>query len=173
MFTLRTGDAGDTHRIVDLINSAYSGDGGRAGWTHEAHLIEGERTDAAEIAGLIAAPEGRFLLCFDGAALVGCAYVRTMGGPGYLGMLAVRPALQGGGVGKLLLAEGERIIHEEWGCASALISVFTSHRPELSAFYERRGYVRTGRTKPLLRDAQDVKVEGLGLEWMEKRFAAT
>jgi hypothetical protein len=41
----------------------------------------------------------------------------------------------------------ERIAREEWACARVEMTVIDI-RAELIAWYERRGYVRTGRTKP-------------------------
>ena len=62
-------------------------------------------------------------------------------------MFSVSPALQGGGVGKSVLAEGERIVRDEWGARVMRMTVIDI-RNELIAFYERRGYVRTGIYKP-------------------------
>ena len=68
-------------------------------------------------------------------------------GAGYFGMFAVRPELQGGGVGKAMLAQAERIAGEDWGLATMRMTVIDV-RDSLIAFYQRRGYVRTGILKP-------------------------
>jgi ribosomal protein S18 acetylase RimI-like enzyme len=62
-------------------------------------------------------------------------------------MFSVTPGLQGGGVGKQVLAEAERIAREEWACPAMRMTVIDI-RDELIAFYERRGYARTGVKKP-------------------------
>jgi GNAT superfamily N-acetyltransferase len=90
-----------------------------------------------------------------------------------MGLLSVRPAMQAGGVGKQLIAECERVARDEWRCATMGITVITSHRPELTRYYERRGYARTGRFKPKFERKQVLRgmlVDGLRLEWMEKKL---
>jgi ribosomal protein S18 acetylase RimI-like enzyme len=62
-------------------------------------------------------------------------------------MFAVRPDQQGGGVGRALLAEAERIAREGWHCREMRMTVI-SIRDALIAWYERRGYRRTGQYKP-------------------------
>ncbi|RZA19182.1 MAG: GNAT family N-acetyltransferase, partial [Lysobacteraceae bacterium] len=60
---------------------------------------------------------------------------------------SVRPDQQGGGIGKDVLAECERIARDEWSLPLMRMTVIDI-RDELIAFYERRGYRRTGITKP-------------------------
>ena len=155
-----------------MVNAANSGDGGAAGWTHEMDLFEGRRTDIAEIRDLLAAPGSRFVLCVDGGEIIGCAYLRQLGSSACMGPLAVRPLLQSRGVGSALMAECERLARDLWRSPRMVISVITSHRPELTAFYERRGFRRTGRYKEFesMRARKGPKVEGLALEWMEKEL---
>jgi ribosomal protein S18 acetylase RimI-like enzyme len=57
------------------------------------------------------------------------------------------PDRQGGGVGRALLAEAERVVRDEWGRALLRMSVIDA-RADLIAWYVRRGYARTGRRKP-------------------------
>ena len=59
----------------------------------------------------------------------------------------MRPPLQGGGLGKAVLAEAERISRDDWKLAMLRMTVIDV-RAELIAFYERRGYRRTGIKKP-------------------------
>ena len=79
--------------------------------------------------------------------MLACAHVCEQDGAGYFGMFSVRPDLQGGGVGKAVLAEAERIAREEWGLPAMRMTVIDV-RDELIAWYERRGYRRTGIRKP-------------------------
>lgn len=149
------------------MESAYRGDASRSGWTTEADLLGGQRTDEAMVREAIERPGARVVLAFQDARLVACCEVqgpRSAGTPAadgphgctptgaaagnaYFGMFAVDPTLQGGGVGRAVLAEAERIAREEWN-ASGLEMTVIKLRPELIAWYERRGYVRTGVTKP-------------------------
>lgn len=55
--------------MVDLVESAYRGDASRAGWTTEADLLGGQRTDGSEMTGLIAADDSLVLVAeMDGRA---------------------------------------------------------------------------------------------------------
>jgi GNAT superfamily N-acetyltransferase len=168
-YVFRRARAGDAAAIVAVVNAANSGAAGASGWTHEAGLFEGQRIDVAEVLEHLAVPGSAFVLCFDGQEIVGCAYLKEVRSAAYMGLLAVRPLLQARGLGSALIAECERVARDAWQCPAMLISVMTSHRPELTAFYERRGFARTGRFKKLER-RQAHKVAGLSPEWMQKEL---
>jgi ribosomal protein S18 acetylase RimI-like enzyme len=92
------------------------------------------------------------LLAERGDALIACAHVAVEhvdDGPdaGYFGMFSVDPQLQGGGIGKAVLDEAERIARDEWSLPVMRMTVIDI-RDELIAFYQRRGYRRTGVFKP-------------------------
>jgi GNAT superfamily N-acetyltransferase len=59
----------------------------------------------------------------------------------------VRPGAQGQGWGGQILAEAERLAREDFGAASMIMTVLAQRR-DLIAWYERRGYRRTGDSKP-------------------------
>jgi ribosomal protein S18 acetylase RimI-like enzyme len=143
----RAAEAADTARVVALVESAYRGDASRAGWTTEADFLDGRRTGPDDIAAILARERSRLLLAEAAGELVACAHVAVEDGAGYFGMFSVSPGLQGGGVGKQVLAEAERIVQAEWGCTAMRMTVIDI-RDELIAFYERRGYRRTGIKKP-------------------------
>ena len=133
--------------LVDLVTSAYRGDASRQGWTTEADLLDGNRVDPDVLLHDIARPRSRVLLAERDDALLACAHVSEEDGAGYFGMFSVRPGLQGAGVGKALLAVAERVVREEWRLPAMRMTVIDL-REELIAFYERRGYRRTGIKKP-------------------------
>jgi len=143
----RTATRADADAIVALVHSAYRGESSRAGWTTEADLLDGQRTDAEEVSTLIVAPDSQIVLCEYGAELVASAHIQKQAESGSFGMFAVRPGRQRHGIGSALLAETERRAREDWGCTSMRLSVITL-RAELTAWYERRGYRRTGIVKP-------------------------
>lgn len=88
------------------------------------------------------------LLALDGEDLVGCVLLADQGGGlGYLGMLCVRPTLQAGGLGKQLIAAAEADARARFG-ADRMEMCVISRRAELIAYYERRGYARTGEVRP-------------------------
>jgi len=143
----RLAQSADVAAIVTLTESAYRGDASRAGWTTEADLLDGQRTDAADVAALLANPASRVLLAERDGTLLACCHVERRGAACYFGMFSVRPGLQGGGLGRRMLAEAERIARDDWGCTQMQMTVI-SLRDELIAWYERRGYRRTGEFSP-------------------------
>ena len=148
----RSATPADTEALVALVESAYRGDASKQGWTTEADILDGRRTGADDIAACLARSESRILIAErpsqDGAPeLLACAHVASEGGAGYFGRFSVRPTLQGGGIGKAMLAEAGRIAREEWKLPVMRMTVIDI-RDELIAFYERRGYRRTGVKKP-------------------------
>jgi len=137
----------DVPAAVALIESAYRGDASRAGWTTEADLLGGRRTDAEAVRAVVGAPGGQLLVATREGRLVGCAQLERRGGDAYFGMFAVAPAAQGGGLGSTILAGAERIAREQWRAATMQMTVIRQ-RLDLIAWYERRGYARTGATQP-------------------------
>jgi len=145
LFRAAGGD--DVAAIVALVESAYRGDASRAGWTTEADLLDGQRVDPVGVADIIAKPGSRVLLGQRGGDLLACCHLEKQGESCYFGMFSVRPTLQGGGIGKRMMNEAERIARADWRCARMEMTVI-SVRDELIAWYERRGYRRTGKYKP-------------------------
>jgi ribosomal protein S18 acetylase RimI-like enzyme len=144
----RNATAADIDAIVVLVESAYRGDSSRQGWTTEADLLDGQRTNTADVARVIAHQHSRVLLLTRSSGeLCACAHIERQNEVCYFGMFSVNPAEQGGGIGRMMLAEAERIARDEWQCREMQMTVI-SIRDELIAWYQRRGYQRTGRFKP-------------------------
>lgn len=143
----RTATLADIPALIELVTAAYRGDASRAGWTTEADLLEGQRVDADGLAADINRPRSVILLAERNGQLQGCCHLADEDGHGYFGMFAVDPGLQGSGLGKQLMAEAERVVQTRWGLSTLQMTVIDC-RAELIAFYQRRGYVRTGITKP-------------------------
>lgn len=151
----------DVDSVVDLVEGAYRGDRSRAGWTTEADLLGGQRTDPAEVGSAIQDPSVTLLLAlavpggsgsepltsWRGQPLSGCLLLRSEAPDRvHLGMFAVCPELQSRGLGSALLAEAERVARQR-GASFARMTVIEQRR-ELLAWYERRGYGATGETQP-------------------------
>ncbi|MFE2445969.1 GNAT family N-acetyltransferase [Streptomyces melanosporofaciens] len=145
--TFRPATEADVEALVPLIESAYRGDASRAGWTTEADLLDGRRTDPEGVAAVVRDENSRMVIVERGGELIACCQLEHRGEHAYFGMFAVRPALQGGGLGKAILAEAERFVRAEWGATQMHMTVITA-REELIAWYERRGYARTGKLTP-------------------------
>lgn len=137
----------DLDAVVALVTSAYRGEASRAGWTTEADLLDGERIDRDVLREDLLRPRSRVLLAEREGTLLACAHVAELEGNGYFGMFAVRPDLQGGGIGNAVLREAERIAGDEWRLPMLRMTVIDVCE-ELIAWYARRGYRRTGITRP-------------------------
>lgn len=135
--------------VVELVESAYRGDASRAGWTTEADLLDGQRTDAAAVADTVSDAKSVVLVNVDetGRMTACCQVDRRDDGVAYFGMFAVRPDAQGSGIGGEMLDEAERYAREEYESSELEMTVI-GQRTELIEWYERRGYRRTGETRP-------------------------
>ncbi|MEH3054605.1 MAG: GNAT family N-acetyltransferase [Patulibacter minatonensis] len=168
----RFAQAADVPAVVALVESAYRGDASRAGWTSEADLLDGQRTDAEMVAAAIARRGVHVLLLegADGGELLACCELTAPGGQKdsaaagtrgdepdrggahpvptvHLGMFAVQPGLQDHGIGRAVVDEAVRISRDVWQ-AEVLELCTIAQRTELIAWYERRGFARTGELRP-------------------------
>ena len=140
--------ASDAPALAELINSAYRGDSSRLGWTTEADLLDGGRTDAEALDEIIRKPGYLILKYVDGGHLNGCMELHFEGSRLYLGLLTVRPHLQGRGIGKKLLVAAEAEAGKQ-NCNTIYMTVI-SVRTELIDWYKRQAYADTGERKPFL-----------------------
>ncbi|MDF3299342.1 GNAT family N-acetyltransferase [Streptomyces tropicalis] len=145
--TFRDATDADVGTLVALIESAYRGDASRAGWTTEADILEGQRTDPEGVRAVIGSADSRLLTVECDGRVVACCQLEHRGDHAYFGMFAVSPGLQGAGLGKAIIAEAERRARRTWGVREMRMTVI-SVRDDLIAWYERRGYRRTGRMSP-------------------------
>jgi ribosomal protein S18 acetylase RimI-like enzyme len=145
---VRTAEVADTDAVTALVQRAYRGDSSRVGWTTEADLLDGQRTDPAEVAAKVASETGEVLVAVDGqGVIVACCELEPRSDGAYFGMFAVEPALQSAGIGRLMLEAAEARARERWSATSVQMTVI-AQRTELIEWYERRGYRRTGEQQP-------------------------
>ena len=172
--TFRPATLTDIPALIALVTSAYRGDASKQGWTTEADMLDGQRIDAEALRHDIERTDSRILLALEKGEVLACAHVAIEDGTGYFGMFAVSPDQQGSGVGKRMMAEAERLAREDWGLPAMRMTVIDI-RDELIAFYERRGYARTGLKKPFPYGDERFgipKRDDLRFEILEKRFEA-
>lgn len=144
----RIAEPRDIPALHALVESAYRGESAKGGWTHEADLLDGQRTDPEALAEIIADDAQAILLAEADRDLRGCVLVADKGeGRAYLGMLTVRPDLQSAGLGAALLTEAEGLARHVLAARTMEMTVI-KRRSELIAWYVRRGYRDTGREAP-------------------------
>src|ERR1051325_2879911 len=124
----------DVAALNTLVNSAYRGEQSKQGWTTEADLLDGIRTDEEGLCDLMTQP-GSFILKYEtDNAIYGCVHLKEQHGKLYLGMLTVSPLLQNRGIGKILLAASEEEARKR-NCRAVFMSVI-SIRKELIDWYK-------------------------------------
>ena len=141
----------DAAAIATLVNAAYRGVDGVGGWTNEIAMVDGPRTTAAAITAEFADGAVIILGLREDGELLACVRLERVPGQSgepacLIGMLAVHPGLQDRGLGRIMLERAEQEALG-WGVALARMSV-VAMRDSLIAWYERRGYRRTGETEP-------------------------
>lgn len=146
MIIFKKAEFSDAIQINTLVNSAYRGDSSRAGWTTEADLLGGQRTDPDGIIEMIKAPHSRIELALMGDEILGCVYISEEPNATYFGMLTVNPLFQNKSIGKMLLSRVEELAKES-GKTTIRMTVISS-RKELIEYYERRGFKWTGKVEP-------------------------
>lgn len=173
-FDVRVATADDVPALVTLVNSAYRGESSRAGWASEEHLLGGIRVDEPRLLEEIAADGSVVLVHEEEGALISCVHLERTGDTCYLGMLTTQPALQARGLGRQMLAAAELWAAQQWDSREVHMTVI-SVRNTLIAWYERRGYTRTGDRKPFPYGDERwgiPKVEGLEFVVLAKPLAA-
>lgn len=154
----------DIPALTTLINSAYRGETSKKGWTTEAHLLEGKRTDEQEMKQIFEEPKNTILKFTENDKIIGSVLLVEKGHQLYLGMLTVSPELQNSGIGKKLLAEAEN--HAKSLGLTSIIMTVISVREELIAWYKRHGYADTGEREAFPESGIHVTVSEEPLEFI-------
>lgn len=186
---LRQATPADVSALEALLNHCYRQD---EGWTNEADLIGGIRTTPDELAAVINDPK-HYVFVYpktdtgaqggqEAGELLGCIAVdikstAASGDSAYIGMFAVHPSLQGKGVGHAILRAAETFACRHLRTddqPSRLTMSILSHRPELLAYYQRRGYQLNGNKMPFPDDGNNgaPKRQDLALLELEKTVGA-
>lgn len=154
--------------IAALLNLAYRGN---EGWTRETHIVEGERATAEAVNHLIDHQDMHLFVATMQERLAACICIEGEGGQACIGSFAVNPMLQNRGLGRQVLELAEHHARTPLGYRTVRMTVI-SQRPELIAYYQRRGYTRTGEVSdyPLHLGVGRPRVDGLTVEYLEKNL---
>jgi len=145
---IRRAETVDAPALHRLIEGAYRGEGAKRGWTHEADLLGGQRTDLDALGAILADDRQSILIAAEGSKAVACVHLcEARAGVAHLGMLTVDPTRQSAGLGRQLLAASELEVVRLLNAREIEMTVISS-RSELIAWYERRGYHLTGERRP-------------------------
>lgn len=162
--------AADAEFLVELVNAAYRPESDTTGWTHEAALITGARINISQLTEIMAQSNISIVMACYQQQQVACVQIENKEQhSAYLGMLAVKPALQMAGFGKQMLTYAEHYARTQLGAQKFVMYVLAA-RTELIAFYLRRGYQQTGKFSayPLSAGCGIPKQSDLKIEILEK-----
>ncbi len=168
--TIREATPEDATAVAELVNSAYRGESSRAGWTTEADVLGGQRTDTNMVREFM--ESSFFRLAFDGDTLVGTMQIEALDETrAELGMLAVMPLRQGKGIGGRLVRDAEQFAMDTLNRPVLQVRVL-EHREELISYYKRCGFQPTGETGPFPDSPRFgvPKVEGLRFTVLRKHL---
>lgn len=145
---IRPATVADLPLLHPVIERAYRGDSARLGWTHEADLLSDTRTDLGTLQTIVADTGQVLLTLFEAGKPLGCVnVVDCKDGLAYLGLLCIEPTRQGEQLGRELMAAAEAHARDMFGASTIEMTVI-EQRTELIAYYERRGWRRTGERRP-------------------------
>lgn len=164
-FRFEKADVNQAQAISDLINLAYRGN---AGWTTEAAIIQGDRTNRQEIETAMHNPGAYFFVVNLPSMLASCIYVVQVKEQAYIGFFSVHPDLQGQGLGKYMLEQAEAFARRVMNVHQFVMFVILQ-RTELIEFYQRRGYYCTGRIEAYPAYLGEPKIAGLTIEYLKKK----
>jgi ribosomal protein S18 acetylase RimI-like enzyme len=163
--------AEDVSSLNKLINSGYRGEYSKKGWTTEANILEGSRTNEAELTEIIGDAKNMMLKFTANNQIIGCVLLVEKEQQLYLGMLTVSPELQNSGLGKKLLLEAE--VHAKKLGLPTITMTVISLREELIDWYKRHGYADTGAREPFPVSDIHISIVEQPLEFivLEKKMA--
>ena len=134
----------DLTHIENLVNAAYRGETSRLGWTTEADLLDGQRTDKEALHDIISTANNIIILCHKANQIIGTVHLHCKQKTCHFGMFTIQPSSQGLGIGKQFIAYAEQYARKQWACTTMMMTVIDL-RKELLQWYERRGYINTGK----------------------------
>jgi len=148
---IRAAGVVDANDITELVNSAYSGPDAELGWTPETHLHAGPRTTLSQVEDIFALDSKLILIAEIEEKILGCALLEHEAPICKLGMFAVHPRSQASGIGKRIIAAAENQAFVNWRCDRICMTAINMQY-DLIAYYERRGFQKTGETMPFPHD---------------------
>lgn len=170
LFFYRAAQMAELTALCSLINGVYRGEAAKAGWTTEADLLDGQRCDQAMLEELATKSNSCLVIAARKKEIIACCHLQLAeAGVAECGMLAVTPTWQNQGVANALLHTAEEYARSAWAGQRMRLWVI-KQRPEVAAYYQRRGYAFTGTTLPFPDDSRYgiPKVAGLCLLAMDK-----
>lgn len=154
----------DISALEFLVNSAYRGESSKKGWTTEANLLNGIRTDKKELINIIEDSNSSIFKFQENNQILGCVLLVEKQNKLYLGMLCVKPELQNSGIGKKILQFATNFAMEK--SLPRIVMTVISKRIELINWYNRHGYFDSGEREPFPENHSEDIISGKTLEFI-------
>lgn len=148
--TFRKASLSDLPVLVDLINCAYRNDGANS-WTNEKQIVSGQRISLEQLKEGLKQPNFELWVVVShlpNTQIQGCIGLTFQGASAEIGTFCVDPQLQNTGLGRKLLSFAEQYLYQNHAEMQHLEMDVLNVRVELIEFYERCGYVKTGKIAP-------------------------
>ena len=144
---IRTACRADTEMVTCLVNRAYRPKSGMSGWTSESGIMTGDRTTKEPVSIKTRQAGSVVFVAIQDHEIVVCIHIERCTKASHFGMLAVNPAPQSQGTGKLVLAQAEEHSTHNFDAVKFAVTVISS-RIEPVSFYLRFDYQKVGFQRP-------------------------
>ncbi|UNI15470.1 hypothetical protein JDV02_002000 [Purpureocillium takamizusanense] len=149
-FRLATVD--DATQVRELVQAAFRAPDNRQGWTADMELGARFHIGIEEVTATITRADSAILMATVAGNLVASVHVaKRSNGHARLSMLSVDAAHQSNGLGRQVLEYAEAYCQRAWAATTVDLDALST-REHLLAWYQRRGYRKTGGTSPFPRE---------------------
>ncbi|MCU4529477.1 GNAT family N-acetyltransferase [Acinetobacter sp. P1(2023)] len=138
----------DIPQLVDLINKSYREQQGRS-WTTELEWVKGLRITEHQLEEQLQLRNSTLLIAeTEFSNIVACIGLTFENSQVEIGTFCTDPQVQNMRVGRSVLEYAEQYALKEDPHLTNAVMYVLDVRSELIAYYERRGYVKTGNEQP-------------------------
>jgi len=146
--SFRLAQLADLEKIESIVQAAYRGGQATVDWKNENHLVQGPRVDRLGLEKILTDSKKHLLVAESDSTILACVLAELEeDGVVAIGMIAVDPAKQNLGLGRLLVQAGENEARTSFHAHVGRMYV-VSCRDELIGWYGRQNYLDTGKTAP-------------------------
>ncbi|MBR7716041.1 GNAT family N-acetyltransferase [Acinetobacter nosocomialis] len=164
----RLAELSDIPLLVDLINHSYRAQQGRS-WTTEVEFVKGQRISQEQLTQQLELPNSVLLVAeIDSSQFVACIGLTFQKNTVEIGTFCTDPNLQDMKVGRCVLEYAEQFALRKTPELDSALMYVLNVRSELIAYYERRGYAKTGHVEPYPTEA-DVGIPLIPIKLIEMK----
>lgn len=144
----RLAQSADIPQLIDLINKSYREQQGRS-WTTELEWVKGQRITEHQLEEQLQFANSILLVAeANSSKIVACIGLTFENNQVEVGTFCTDPHVQNMRIGRSVLEYAEQYALKEDPHLTKAVMHVLDVRSELIAYYERRGYVKTGNEQP-------------------------